>query len=900
MRALSKMIAVLGLPVLVSGCGVSGGSSPGASASTLGAALSCAVPTTVSLDFGQNTGAANTARGVWSDVKFIPTGVATGSGTATGNVVQYSSNVGVAYVDTGAQALKFAYWSGSTFTTEIVAGDAAANITYVRLGFLSNSPNTGLPIIFYANGAVNSGQIMMAARSSASLTAGATWNVTPIDVNAGTTNRALELSISPTDQVALVYQGVTAPTANNIRFVYCSSSCATPSNYVSQSTSATSRIDNGATATQTKIGVGWCQMSAGIYNPAVVYGASATAYQFAICNTGASGNTLTSCLTNAGWTRTTATIPVTGASGITSDLYLDASISGDTPKMMVKDVGGAQMKTFQTSVGCNSVVAGTTYTAAGSSALVGSGIANYANSYFKILKAPNYSNQTSERFFVVANDGTTAIKWSASSTSSFNGAWNTNNAGAIQTVTLNGAGATNLGADLSMTSGQLIASYGTAAGTFDATLGVVNNFLSPGDPGSASNIYYQLPIDEAGHMQLNATQYNNVAIASTSTNRPAVAWVDYSSGVATTGKLKYALRTGSAAANPWEMYPVPGTFSVSAPQYPSLAFDQNDRPWIGYWDAQAAGAGRFILATNTASDGSGNWTSYMFPVIVAGHGVPAAQPAANMTAVAMSYTAGVATPTMIVIDNGTALAVKAASLNPATGAWSAVTSIDTLAAQGAAFLTADFSTTSNLITIAYQTLTTGGVRVKYTASTDGSTWPVNASVPYPVSNLAQGEGATVKINPVTGLPSIAYYDRANARLYLAQCTTNCTGTGVPVFTGTSSPALTGLGIAGLSGLGNSNLLTASLTFSNLGVAYVLYNSGQGDTGSLRLIDNTGGTIPSTAPLTVVAGRNGNLTNASATNGAIPWNQRSIRLSNGVLATAYVAPGSSLSVTSCGD
>ncbi|MFZ4404252.1 MAG: hypothetical protein ACOYOK_09145, partial [Pseudobdellovibrionaceae bacterium] len=383
------------------------------------------------LDYGQKTGVAATSRGIWSDVKYIPSGVATGSGAATGNVIQYSTDVGSAWVDSGAQTLKYSYSTSSKFNTEVVYGDAAANITYVRLGYLSNSPNTGIPIIFFTNGAINSGQIMMAVRSTASLTTKGTWTVRAIDASAGTTNRALEVSISPIDQVGLVYQGVTAPTANNIRFIYCSANCNDPSQYISQDTLSTSRIDNGAAATQTRVGIGWCQISSGIYNPAVVYGASATTYQFAICKTGGAGNLLTSCATNAGWTRTTATMAATGASGITSDLYLDPSILGDTPKMMVKDVGGNQMKTFQTSVGCSSVVAGTTYTAAGTSAIVGSGIANYANSWFKILKARDYTTPANERFFVVANDGTTGIRWSGSSTSTFTGAWYANAATAI-------------------------------------------------------------------------------------------------------------------------------------------------------------------------------------------------------------------------------------------------------------------------------------------------------------------------------------------------------------------------------------------------------------------------------------------------------------------------------------
>lgn len=896
------LLSLTGLQALT-GCGFeTGGNAPGGSLSTATPAYACTTPNHTIIDYGVKVGLAGTARGIWSDTKYIPTGVVAGSGAATGNVVQYSSNVGVAYVDTGAQALKYSFWNGSTFKTEVVFGNSAANMTYVRLAYLSNAPNTGLPLIFFSNGAVNSGQIMMAVRSSASLTEVGTWTVQQLDTDGGTTNRALEVSVSPIDQIALVYQGTTAPTANNIRFISCTSNCHLPSSYLAQGSTSTSRIDNGATATQVHVGVGWCQMSAGVYNPAVVYGVTATTFQFALCNTGVAGNTLSNCTSNANWTRTAATMAATGASGTTSDLYLDPSILGDTPKIMIRNAG-TSMQTFQTSVACNSVVTGTTYTAAGSSALVASGIANIATSHFKILKAPDYQTPTNERYFVAYNDGTTAVRWSASSTNNFNGAWNANATGIIQTVTLNTAGGTNLGADINPTTKQLITSYGTAAGLFNITLGVVNDYSSPSDPSSTSHIYYQLPVESNGHMQLNATQYNNVSMASTSQSVPAVAWVDYSSGSATTGRLKYALRGGSggdgaSSSASWNVFAVSGVFAVPAPQYPSLAFDHLDRPWIGYWDAQAAG--RFVLTTNTQTDGSGNWTSYMFPVVSGGHGAAVAQPAANTPAVAMSYTNGVATPVMIVIDNGTTKAVKSARLNPNTAAWSSITTIESLALQGGAFLTADWSKSSNLISIAYQVLTTGLVRVRYAASTDGLTWPTNGSTPFSVSGLAQGEGAKIQLNPVTGSPSIAYYDRANGRLYFSSCTSNCTGSGAPTFSGNATPVLNGIGITGLSAVGNANLLNAGLTYSATGDAHIVYNSGALDRGGLYAIDNIGGTMPAAQSAVVVPGINGAFTSAAATNGGIPWGQSVVRMANGVLALAYNSVGNWLGVTTCGD
>ncbi|MGE0632791.1 MAG: hypothetical protein AB7O96_10300, partial [Pseudobdellovibrionaceae bacterium] len=237
------------------------------------------------------------------------------------------------------------------------------------------------------------------------------------------------------------------------------------------------------------------------------------------------------------------------------------------------------------------------------------------------------------------------------------------------------------------------------------------------------------------------------------------------------------------------------------------------------------------------------------------------------------------------------------------GKWSTPVDIDgALAVGGASFLSAD-SDLSGKIVVAYQNLGAGAVRVKYAASTDGgATWPTNGGTPVSVSAVNQGEGAIVKINPSTGLPSIAYYDRTNNRLYYANCTADCTGSAAPTFNGTGSPILNGIGISGLSAAGNVNLLSAALTFSAGGNAYVLYNSGQLDTGSVRMVDDVGGSMPSGLPSTVVAGANGAYHTAAtgATNGGIPWGQKAVRLANGVLATAYITPGNWLGVTTCGD
>lgn len=171
------------------------------------------------------------------------------------------------------------------------------------------------------------------------------------------------------------------------------------------------------------------------------------------------------------------------------------------------------------------------------------------------------------------------MRWSATSNSNnFGGSWlsSTGAESAIHTnaALLAAAGTTRMGAAINPFTGQILTGYGTSiANNFNITLGVVDGYLSPADPSSATNnSYYQMPIESTGAIQLNATQYKNIALASTSNSKPAVAWVDFSSGVYTTGRLKFALRSTSSATGEWKVINVPGPAGVGAasPLYPSL------------------------------------------------------------------------------------------------------------------------------------------------------------------------------------------------------------------------------------------------------------------------------------------------------------------------------------------
>lgn len=436
------------------------------------------------------------AQGRWSDVSYIPSGVSNGQGAATGNVVEYSPNLGVAYTSSDLRSIKYAYWSAGVFKFETIASPLLKNISYVRLAYLSNRPNAGIPLVFFSSGEIGQTKVMMAVRNTASLTETGRWRVGVIDGESSPNQRALEVAVSPIDQVALVYQTSRSPVANAIRFVHCSQNCHSPQNYVSQGTTGNSRIDRHATASQTQLGLGWCQMSRGVYNPAVAYGETSTHHKFAICNTGTQGNNLSTCMSNVGWTRTTASISATGFSGMVNHLLLDPHILGDTPKITTKDMGGARLSMNSTAVGCNRVVAGTIYTTFGSAALTGWSFAHLATSSLKILKEQDYFQPENERYYLVTNQGGDGVMWAASSTSRFLGRWNANGMGWIHSVPLYPQSATNIGATINPRTKQIVTSYGTPRNPTKITLGIIDDYSNPGVPISSSNVYYHLPLVE--------------------------------------------------------------------------------------------------------------------------------------------------------------------------------------------------------------------------------------------------------------------------------------------------------------------------------------------------------------------------------------------------------------------
>lgn len=777
--------------------------------------------TTQVIDTGQKGSASTTTRGLYSDTKIIPG----------------SSDSAVAYVDQSNAVLKILYTNHSKNVTEVISGDGAG--AFVRLAFLSS----GAPIVLWTQGTY-----LKAAIRSAPAGATGVWTAGIIDT--GVAPRAVEISVNPLDQVAVSFINGTA-TSGRPKFLYCDAPCSNPAGF--RTMTPNPYIENTAViAAQTSTGIGWCKNSSTSYYPAVVYSVSGNV-RYAVCQ-----NSLAQCVSNANWVTQT----VVASGNIGSKLLLDSNTTGDVPKVASKGASGVTLYKMGNTA-CNSAPAAF-------SAGPRIGTASTGTLWMTLLR------DTAGLFHLVANEAATSIRYYNSTTSVITDAWNT--AGIIDTVALDAAHGG--GAALDTASNGLYTSYGIKASPYNLRLGRVSNITVSSNTASFSR---STP-DLTGSIQRPAANsaQKNIATATTSGGNPAVAYVDYSNGASTAAKLKYAFRAGDDPSSSWEWVIIPGTMS---PQYPSLAFGRNNKPWIGYFDA---GPSRFYLATNSAQDGTGSWSVYEFPATPSG--APAALPAANNTAVAMKYNGDIANPVLIVIDaNTVSKGVKAAVLDQDTRNWSTPVTIDGLSAgaQGAAHLSADYDLKGNVV-IAYQDLTV--TKLKFAHSTSDSTW----STPNTVSSLGQGVGASIKLDPVTTLPSISYLDQTNNAVLYAQCTGSLTSCETTGWTPTTAEAA--IGVSGLTA-NTGQLLATSLLLGPSGEAYIFYPHGQTNDGHLNVSQNYNGNFTKT---TLAEGKNGAVTGTAALNFAVAgWNVSSQKTSETQTTSIYIGPGNWLYATSCG-
>ena len=743
-----------------------------------------------------------------------------------------TTNPSTAFVDQFALVIKFSYYNGSEFVTEPVASDGTG--AFVRLAYQTN----GIPMVFWTFGT----NLKVAIRSAAPGTAG-TWNAGVIDT--GVAPRAVEVSVNPLNQVIVGFMTDTATTGHP-KFVYCSSSCTSASAF--QTMTPNPYIENSAiTAAQTAIGVAWCQASASTYYPALAYSANGATH-YATCL-----NTLPNCLNSANWT----TSNIAATTSVSNKLLIDPTIVGDVPKAMFYNGSGVTPYIMGTTACSSAPVAFTAGTSMGT--------ANSGTNWMTVLK------DSTGKFHLMANESTTAVKYYNSTSTTFTGAWNASSA--VETTTL--ASPAGSGADIDNTTDGIYTSYGITVAPYDIHMSRVENYTT----SSAAALFSTFVPDGTGNMQMNYGMQRNIAAAATSGGTPAVAYVDFSVGSATNEKLKYAIRSGSTSTSPWDWNLVPDTLS---PEFPSLVLDSNNEVWIGFFDAST---NKFYLANNGSSLGTGSWSIFQFPLVPSG--APVGAPAANHTALAMIN----GNPMLITIDNNaTSKGVHAAIFNSSTRVWSTPVTVDALTtgAAGAAFLSADSDSNGNVV-IAYQDLSLA--KVKYAYTNGGSTW----STPLAVSQVNQGPGTTIKINPANDQPTIAYYDQVNNYVIYNACSNsiaNCASSGWSPTTIENA--------AGVSGLPASTfgLLSAALEFATDGTAYILYPRGISNDGNLIMWNNAGGQSETTK---AAYGTNGSLSGAPNPNYAVAgWDVATTRNAAGGVTAAYVGPGDWLYATSCGD
>ncbi len=807
----------------------------------------CTSPKTAVVAKGIKSNSTNTGRGLWSDVALIP-------GTRRPATAYYDGSA-----TGGTASIKISWWNGTSFQVESVAGDmrvAAGSATYVRLAFLS----TGVPMVFWLTGST----IVKGAMRSAPLGTEGSWSAAVLDTVAGAANRALEVSVSSGDDVGLIYLTNTT-TAGRARFIYCSGACTSISDFVPMSAAGDTIEASNVIAAYMATGIAWCKHDATTYYPVVVYpGNNSTSVRYASCL-----GDLSTCQTVAGWVGQQTS--VVNSTGVIAKVLVDSTVVGDKPKILARNAGNTLLQVFEMNQACNAAPA---YSFTAGNTL---GAATVGNAWAELLKSAN------GYYHVVANLAATAVNYYNSvGTTITTTTWNA--AGTVDTLALPAVGSGNGGADINNTDFQIYSTYQRSTNAFNLAMGVISDFTVSSN--NAGAVFYSLYPDLSGgiNLPLATGQTRNVATAVTSDDRPAVVYIDNSIGTAAGAQLMYAFRDGTSYQTAWVATPMQGS---SSPTLPSLAFDHNDTPWISYYDSATF---RYYLATNSETDGSGDWSYYQFPITA--KTASAVLPATDDTAMAMLYSERTAQPLMFILNSTAAggTGVRAALFNPQTSSFTNLTTPATVGAAWGTSLSASFDKSGNVVVAHYDITAT---KAKFNYTTNGASW---LGTPPEITAASTGrEGLSIGINPSNSRPAISYYDRANNAVHYTYCTTsmnNCA-------TASNWSTTTVTSTAGVSGMaaGNEQLLKTSLTFSRAGTAFVTYMDGiAAATQRLAIADNSSGTFVSTdlsaMPAAAVSG-------ASATNfGMTGFNASSVRSQNGSLVTMYIGPNNWLYATSC--
>lgn len=763
------------------------------------------------IDAGSKAATTGQRRGQYSDVKINP----------------INGREAFAYFDFAALSMKFTYWNGNEYVHELVAG-FGTEPNKVSMVFLS----TGIPVIAWTTAGTN---VMLSIREASTSTANSNWN-SKVFSSVATTARAIKLEVSPNDMVGGIYN--TAAASGRMKMILCTSNCSSVNSYshMNGATDFVGNDNNNTAASITSVGFAWCKAADDLYYPTAVYGriAPGNSTRFAMCP----ASSTSSCLTGAAWTVNSQILSASPTANISSTLHIDSTVLNDSPKLLtLKTAVGVKSYLAGSGaapVGCKDVLTATTWDESAET-LGGSAT---GNAWMSLMRSNNGI------LHAVMNEGTSNIRYyntDSGDLANWDTFWNNGN-GYLNTVTTSGSG----GAVYDTTNNILYSSYfvNLAINQFNFLLNKVTSIPS----NSASVVSMNSAVNSNGHMALVTNVARNFVLAKTSSGEVGVAYVDYSSGVNTTGILKYAYRNGREMTTTWSPVIVPG---VTAPESPYLRYDHLDRPWISYFDRTNF---RFYLMFNSSSDGLGTWTSYMMPPV----GTPTAPafPATNDTAIAMVQVGTVKKPVLTVLDN-TALTrtVRSALFDPSTGSWSSVVSVYSIGATGASGLDAHGDEEGNFV-ISFLDRTAGSY-LKYSHGTIVSGAP-SFTTPVDIGPASgAGQGTSIRINPVTGSPVVIFQDRANNRLYRATCSEDVASCATSPWIVDVLDIFTGISALSIATTFNENLASTSIALRDDGAYDVFYTHGMGATGDLRRIKVDDSGVAGTSQ-TWVAGRGANL------------------------------------------
>lgn len=800
------------------------------------------------LDYGQKGVLATVARGTSSDIKILPG----------------SSWIGVAYTDPGALSLKFAYGKGSGFQTEVVSGDG--NARDVKLGFFTS----GRPIIIWSQNTA-SGSFLKAAFRNAPVGEAGDWSAAVLETSslsalADSKYAAVELAISAQDDLLFSFVSNTKQ-GWRARFGSCLAPCKAP-----HEINLIAAIQDKPSLEQRSSGAAWIIPKSGISYPAITYSLEHSTV-LSTCT-----ESLENCFNTHGDTQAWRHLEVSPAASVTSNLWMERSkkieplrIAMNSPQegLQVAELEARCVDdSFQ---GAPCAIRKKTIT---SDPKIG-------NRWVKILRDDN------SKFHLTANEGNKGISYFNSSKRDLTKAWNT-------PTELDSSGFSDQsqgGAVFGEGKKTILISYGINAAPYDLRLGVLADPSAPSGTKPSLSSYSARAVDLTGGMQLSARNAQRKLISThlSETGAMGVAYIDYSSGSARQGKLKFAYQD---PASNWQSFSPP--VSVS-PQQPVLKFDSQNHPWIGYYDS---GDNLFHLATRApleAHEETSPWSVFEFPFRP---GPEAPLPASNETALVFESSTGHPLPMLIVIDNSTVRAktLRAAHLDPQTGNWSwtgAAGKIKILSDRGATHLSADVDLTGN-IGVSYYDLDTHLLMFSsYNSKLDQ--W----RAPRAISAVYQGAGAHLRLHPETLEPMISFYDRVSGELLFGHCRASledCSTEAPWEITVVDSAS----GIEGIPRESES-LLEASLDFDTQGSPLIFYPRGQATQGALMKARRISPQSGSFELSTVFEGQNTQLSGTPLMHFALSgWNVAAAARPFFGFGAFFVGPGNWLYGTRCGD